>query len=285
MSPVEKERLDKLLVDRGLCATRTQAQALIMDHKVQVLGAVVNKPGALVPVTVIDIVVAAGLRYVSRGGLKLEKALSVFGISAENRVCMDVGASTGGFTDCLLQNGASAVIAVDVGYGQLDWKLRTDPRVQSLEKTNIRTLEASQLAHTPSLGVVDTSFISLKKVLPSLSALLTPEAEMMALLKPQFEYRDYVSERGFKGVVRHPDDHQAILKGVLMDLAGLLENWDCVGLDFSPITGPKGNIEFLLYYRRQATPCPKTDASEAFAAMYARIPDIIAKSYEAQPAP
>jgi 23S rRNA (cytidine1920-2'-O)/16S rRNA (cytidine1409-2'-O)-methyltransferase len=250
MAPTPKERLDKLLVDRGLCNSRAQAQALIMDGKVKVAGTVINKPGTPVSTAEDDIEVAGLQPYVSRGGLKLEKALVTFGIQPHERDCMDVGASTGGFTDCLLQNGARHVIAVDVGYGQLDWKLRQDERVQVLEKTNIRELTIEQLDSKPSLGVVDTSFISLKKVLPPLASLLQPDAEIMALLKPQFEHRDYLDSSGFKGVVRGEENHRTIVMGVLADLSTLLPDWQLVGLDYSPITGPKGNIEFLLHLTR-----------------------------------
>lgn len=245
-----KDRLDKLLVDRGLCASRAQAQALIMDGKVKVRGEAVKKPGTLIPQTETDIDVAGLQPFVSRGGLKLAKALPLFGIETQDRICMDVGASTGGFTDCLLQNGASFVIAVDVGYGQLDWKLRSDERVQVLEKTNIRELTAETLKAQPSLGVVDTSFISLKKVLPPLANLLNPDAEIIALLKPQFEHKDYIDDPNFKGVVKGEANHKRILEGVLADLSTLLPDWQLSGMDFSPITGPKGNVEFLLYYTR-----------------------------------
>lgn len=243
-----KDRLDKLLVDRGLCTSRAQAQALIMDGKVKVRGEAVKKPGTLIPQGEEDIEVAGLQPYVSRGGLKLAKAIPLFDIQTQDRICMDVGASTGGFTDCLLQNGARVVIAVDVGYGQLDWKLRNDERVQVLEKTNIRELPAKTLRAQPSLGVVDTSFISLKKVLPPLATLLSPDAEMVALLKPQFEHKDYIDDPNFKGVVKGESNHRQILAGVLTDLQTLLPNWQLSGLDFSPITGPKGNVEFLLYY-------------------------------------
>lgn len=250
MAPTPKERLDKLLVDRGLCNSRAQAQALIMDGKVKVAGMVVNKPGTPIATAEDDIDVAGLQPYVSRGGLKLEKALRIFGVQPEGRNCMDVGASTGGFTDCLLQNGAVYVISVDVGYGQLDWKLRQDERVQVLEKTNIRELSAEQLNQSPSLGVVDTSFISLKKVLPPLAILLEPNAEIIALLKPQFEHRDYLDPAGFKGVVKGEQNHRTIIQGVLADLAELLPDWQLSGLNYSPITGPKGNVEFLLHLTR-----------------------------------
>jgi 23S rRNA (cytidine1920-2'-O)/16S rRNA (cytidine1409-2'-O)-methyltransferase len=275
MASNPKERLDKLLVDRGLCNSRAQAQALIMDGKVKVAGLVVNKPGTQVSTGEENINVAGLQPYVSRGGLKLEKALAIFEVQPQGRDCMDVGASTGGFTDCLLQNGAVHVVAVDVGYGQLDWKLRQDERVQVLEKTNIRELQPEQIVTKPSLGVVDTSFISLKKVLPPLASLLQPDSEIIALLKPQFEHRDYLDPAGFKGVVRGAESHTTIMTGVLEDLFRLLPDWQLAGLDFSPITGPKGNIEFLLYFTRgtysQQRPA-LTDLPE-------RITALITKSY------
>lgn len=279
MPPTPKERLDKLLVDRGLCASRAQAQALIMDGKVKIGGQPVTKPGTSVAIDETDIDVAGLQPYVSRGGLKLEKALAAFQIQPQGRWCMDVGASTGGFTDCLLQQGAAHVIAVDVGYGQLDWKLRNDARVQVLEKTNIRELQPDTLEGQPSLGVVDTSFISLKKVLPPLAALLTPDAEIMALLKPQFEHKDYLTDSRFKGVVRGIENHQIIITGVLNDLSALLPDWILVGLDFSPITGPKGNIEYLLHFVRGHY----TENRPPSADLPALIRSVIEKSYESHP--
>jgi len=275
MPPNPKERLDKLLVDRGLCQSRAQAQALIMDGKVKVAGAVVNKAGTLIPTAENDIEVSGLQPYVSRGGLKLEKALAIFNVQPAGRYCIDVGASTGGFTDCLLQNGARHVVAVDVGYGQLDWKLRQDERVQMLEKTNIRDLKPEQLDVKPSLGVVDTSFISLKKVLPPLCDLLQTDAEIIALLKPQFEHRDYLDSTGFKGVVRGEKSHKAIITSVIKDLSGLLPDWQLSGLDYSPITGPKGNIEFLLYLTRGET----SQSTGIIQNLPGQIETIIAKSY------
>lgn len=277
--PTPKERLDKLLVDRGLCNSRAQAQALIMDGKVKVDGVAITKPGTLVPMGITHIEVSGIQPYVSRGGFKLEKALQVFEISPRDKICMDVGASTGGFTDCLLQQGASKVIAVDVGYGQLDWKLRNDPRVQVLEKTNIRELTPEQLTAVPSLGVVDTSFISLKKVLPPLATLLTNEADMIALLKPQFEHKDYLNDSSFKGVVKGEESHQRILEGVLSDLQALLPAWQLAGLDFSPITGPKGNIEFLLHWVR-GNPARTVLASGSLTPL---VQSIIKRSYAEHP--
>lgn len=274
-----KERLDKLVVDRGLCESRSQAQALIMDGKVRVKGQAVTKPGTLVADDEPTIEVVGLQKYVSRGGLKLEKALQAFGIEAKGRHCIDVGAATGGFTDCLLQNGATQVVALDVGYGQLDWKLRQDERVIVLEKTNIREVQPEALSQRPSLGVVDTSFISLKKVLPALAALLVPEngypAEMMALLKPQFEYRDYVKDSSFKGVVKGIENHRIVLTSALADLASLLPGWQLLNLDFSPITGPKGNVEFLLHYQQGETSQPVLHGE----LLNARVSDILAECY------
>jgi 23S rRNA (cytidine1920-2'-O)/16S rRNA (cytidine1409-2'-O)-methyltransferase len=220
------------------------------------------------------------LRYASRGGLKLEKALVAFGVSPEGRVCIDVGASTGGFTDCLLQHGATRVIAVDVGYGQLDWRLRNDARVRVLEKTHIGRLSPELLGETPSLGVVDASFISLTKVLPPLVTLLAPEAEIIALLKPQFEYGEFGpsegrSSRAFKGVVRQPEAHRQILTGVLDALDVRLPDWVCLALDTSPITGPKGNIEFLILYGRGLDIRP----SLAGETRHARIAEVVATAH------
>lgn len=250
-----------------------------MDGKVKVRGEAVKKPGTLIAIEEEDIEVAGLQPYVSRGGLKLAKALPLFEIQTQDRICMDVGASTGGFTDCLLQNGASFVIAVDVGYGQLDWKLRSDERVQVLEKTNIRELPADQLKAQPSLGVVDTSFISLKKVLPPLADLLSPDAEIVALLKPQFEHKDYIEDPNFKGVVKGESNHRLIFEGVLADLQTLLPNWQLSGMDFSPITGPKGNVEFLLYYTRGLYSERRASIEDAQTA----IGVVITKSYESHP--
>lgn len=280
MAPVSKIRLDKLLVERGLCETRAQAQGLIMDGKVRVNGEVITKAGTLLDIEHTTLELSQSQPYVSRGGFKLEKALAVFDLSVTDQDCIDVGASTGGFTDVLLRHGARSVAAVDVGYGQLDWKLRNDPRVHPLEKTNIRALAPGQLRAVPTVGVVDTSFISLRKVLPALSNLLAPQADMVALLKPQFEYKAYVTQPGFHGVIHGEERHQRIVTGVVEDLAQDLPEWALLGLDFSPITGPKGNLEFLLHYRRMPVPAPpRTDGLAPTA-----IADLITKSY-AQLAP
>ena len=274
--PSEKMRLDTLLTERGLVESRAKAQALIMDGKVRVKGEVITKPGTAFASDVADVAVEAGLPYVSRGGFKLEKALDAFQIDPAGAICLDIGAATGGFTDCLLQRGATKVYAVDVGTGQLDWKLRTDDRVVVLEKTNIRHLSREEMPEAPTLAVCDASFISLKKTLPPAAALMAPIAQVVALLKPQFEYKDYVSDKGFKGVVTGEAHHRQIIAGVLTDLQALLPDWQLAGVDYSPITGPKGNIEYLLWLRRDpALDLSKTLLPEGFEAK------VVAKSYEA----
>jgi 23S rRNA (cytidine1920-2'-O)/16S rRNA (cytidine1409-2'-O)-methyltransferase len=276
--PPKKERLDKLLVDRGLCDTRSQAQGLILAGNVLVSDAVVDKPGSLCPVGA-EIQLKAALRYVSRGGLKLEKGLETFGVDVNNRVCMDVGASTGGFTDCLLQHGAAYVYAVDVGYGQLDWKLRQDNRVTVFERTHILTLEAN-LEPVPTLAVVDVSFISLKKVLPkvasclSLSEVNAPK-QIIALVKPQFEYRDYCNPKGFQGIVTDSSDLRVILTSLTQDLLMLLTEWRLVDMTASPIHGAKGNREFLVCFEKSEPNSPGEGFSED--TLDQRIDDLIVK--------
>lgn len=238
-----KERLDKLLVDLGLAASRERARALILAGKVVVDDHRIDKAGAKVDVSAQVRLKGEDIRYVSRGGLKLEQALRAFPVSVADRVAIDVGASTGGFTDCLLQNGVAKVYAVDVGYGQLAWKLRDDPRVVNMERCNIRHLTADKLEPMPSLAVIDASFISLSKVLPSTLQLLTPQAEIIALIKPQFEVGK--GQVGKGGVVKDPTLHQQVIENV-EQLA--IELGCCVlGIDESPILGPKGNREFLIY--------------------------------------
>ena len=241
-----KERLDILLVQKGLCASREKAKAVIMAGEVYVNGQKEDKAGAQFPEEAAIEVRGKALPYVSRGGLKLEKAMQTFPVTPEGKVCMDVGASTGGFTDCMLQNGAVRVYAVDVGYGQLDWKLREDPRVVCMEKTNIRYVTPADIADVIAFASIDVSFISLGKVLPPLSALLTEDATVVCLIKPQFEAgREKV---GKKGVVRDPAVHREVIENVL---AMARENgFSPRGLTFSPIRGPEGNIEYLLYLQR-----------------------------------
>lgn len=236
-----KKRLDVLLTDLGYAETRSKAQAIIMSGNVYVDGQKADKPGTAYEETVAIEVRGAVCPYVSRGGLKLEKALRDFGIKPDGYVCSDSGASTGGFTDCLLQQGAKKVFAIDVGYGQLDWKIRSDPRVVVMERTNIRYVTPEQLGEPLDLSVVDVSFISLKIVLPAIKALLKPTGQVVCLIKPQFEAgKDKV---GKKGVVRDPDTHKEVLDQ-FVELAHEL-NFRIVGLTFSPVKGPEGNIEFL----------------------------------------
>ncbi|MDM9384177.1 TlyA family RNA methyltransferase [Chlorogloeopsis sp. ULAP01] len=246
-----KQRLDTLLVDLGLCTSRQQAQRLIQAGEVTVNQQVLDKPGTEVE-TSAQIQVKERSRFVSRGGEKLAKALETFTISVKGRICLDGGISTGGFTDCLLQAGAKQVYGVDVGYGQVDWKLRNDPRVILRERTNLRHLMPEELYGVPpeetggvyaDFGVVDVSFISLTKVLPALSLLLQPPREAVLLVKPQFEVGK--NRVGKKGVVRDPKDHADAIFQVLQSALKL--GWKFKGLTYSPITGPAGNIEYLLW--------------------------------------
>jgi 23S rRNA (cytidine1920-2'-O)/16S rRNA (cytidine1409-2'-O)-methyltransferase len=243
---VKKERLDKLLVERGLVQSRERASALILAGKVVVEDHAVDKVGTRIPIDA-DIRLKGGdIPYVSRGGLKLEKGLESFDISVAGRVAIDVGASTGGFTDCLLQRGAVQVYAVDVGYGQLAWKLREDPRVVNLERTNIRDLTADTLGAAPSLAVIDASFISLDKVLPATLPLLAPGGEILALIKPQFEVGR--GQVGKGGVVRDPAQHAEVVEKVRESAASL--GCRVLGVVESPLLGPKGNREFLIHLQK-----------------------------------
>lgn len=236
-----KKRLDVLLTEQGYADTRSKAQAIIMSGLVYVDGQKADKPGISYEDTVSIEVRGAVCPYVSRGGLKLEKALRDFGVKPEGFVCSDSGASTGGFTDCLLQQGAKKVFAIDVGYGQLDWKIRSDPRVVVMERTNIRYVTPEQLGETLDLSVIDVSFISLKIVLPVIKNLLKPTGQVLCLIKPQFEAGK--EKVGKKGVVRDPQTHQEVLNQFVA-LAHELE-FCILGLTFSPVKGPEGNIEFL----------------------------------------
>jgi 23S rRNA (cytidine1920-2'-O)/16S rRNA (cytidine1409-2'-O)-methyltransferase len=238
-----KERLDVLLVNRGLAASREKAKAVIMAGIVYVDGQKEDKAGSSFPDTVKIEVRGNTLKYVSRGGLKLEKAMSHFDLTLEGKVCMDVGASTGGFTDCMLQNGAVKVYSIDVGHGQLDWKLRNDPRVVCMEKTNIRYVTPEQIEELVQFASIDVSFISLTKVLGPVKELLTDEGEIVCLIKPQFEAgREKV---GKKGVVRDRKVHEEVIH-MVMDFAKSIGFVLC-NLEFSPIKGPEGNIEYLLH--------------------------------------
>lgn len=239
-----KERLDVLLVKQGLAQSRERAKAVIMSGCVYVNDQKEDKAGAMFDESNAVIEVRGGtLRYVSRGGLKLEKAMDVFGISLEGKVCMDIGASTGGFTDCMLQNGAVKVYSVDVGHGQLAWSLRNDERVICMEKTNFRYMTRDDIDDDLDFASVDVSFISLDKILEPAYKLLKPDAHMVCLIKPQFEAgRDKV---GKKGVVREPEIHKEVIENVF---AFTLKNgFGILNLDFSPIKGPEGNIEYLMH--------------------------------------
>ncbi|MBE6954310.1 MAG: TlyA family RNA methyltransferase [Ruminococcaceae bacterium] len=236
-----KERIDILMVSRGLAESREKARAIIMSGDVFVAGVRVDKPGTSIDSEAEIEVRGVQCPYVSRGGLKLEKALRDFGVDPTGYVCSDSGASTGGFTDCLLQKGAKKVFAIDVGYGQLAWSIRNDPRVVTMERTNIRYVKPEDLGEPLDLSVVDVSFISLKIVLPAIRALLKPEGQVVCLIKPQFEAgREKV---GKKGVVRDPAVHLEVLQNftALADELG----FRICGLTFSPVKGPEGNIEFL----------------------------------------
>ena len=237
-----KKRLDVLLVERLYAETRTKAQAIIMSGNVYVNGQKADKPGMSFEETVDIEVRGATCPYVSRGGLKLEKALRDFGVDVTGFVCSDSGASTGGFTDCLLQQGASKVFAIDVGYGQLDWKIRSDERVVVMERTNVRYVTPEQLGEPLDLSVIDVSFISLNIVLPVIKTFLKPGAgQVLCLIKPQFEAGK--EKVGKKGVVREPATHKEVLDNFVA-LADSL-NFKILGLTFSPVKGPEGNIEFL----------------------------------------
>jgi len=240
-----KQRLDLLLVERDLAETREQAQRLIMAGEVLVDDQVVDKPGRTVRADA-AVRVRRPLPYVSRGGQKLAAALDAFALPVTGAVAVDVGASTGGFTDCLLQRGAAQVFAVDVGYGQLAWKLRSDPRVVPLERTNIRFLEQLPDATQATLAVIDASFISLALVLPATLRLLTPDAHLVALIKPQFEAGQ--ADVGKGGVVRDAHIHRRVLEETVTLAAGL--GLTVAGLIASPLLGPAGNVEFLIWLRR-----------------------------------
>lgn len=252
-----KTRLDLLLVSRGLSPSREKAKAVIMAGEVFVNGQREDKAGSMFDEKANIEVRGQKLPYVSRGGLKLEKAIKSFGLSLEGRICMDVGSSTGGFTDCMLQNGAAKVYAVDVGTNQLAWKLRTDPRVVSMEKTNIRYLLPEQIGERPSFASIDVAFISLTKVLEPVKALLREDGQVVALIKPQFEAgREQV---GKKGVVRDKKVHLEVIERVV-DYAAQI-GFSILNLEYSPIKGPEGNIEYLLYLQNHKEGTIREDVS------------------------
>ena len=253
-----KKRLDVLLVDLGYAPTRTKAQAIIMSGQVYVAGQKADKPGMSFEENAQIEVRGAACPYVSRGGLKLEKALRDFGVKPDGYVCSDSGASTGGFTDCLLQQGASKVFAIDVGYGQLDWKIRSDPRVVVMERTNVRYVTPEQLGEPLDLSVVDVSFISLRIVLPVIKTFLKTTGQVVCLIKPQFEAGK--EKVGKKGVVREPETHIEVLDDFLKLTKEL--DFKVLGLTFSPVKGPEGNIEFLAHLTLDDLPGIEPDTAD-----------------------
>ena len=243
-----KERLDVLLVHKGLAPSRENAKTMIMEGNVFVDNQREDKAGTFFDPSVNIEIHGNTLRYVSRGGLKLEKAMAQFGITLDDKVCMDIGASTGGFTDCMLQNGAKKVYAVDVGYGQFAWKLRQDPRVVCMEKTNIRYVTPEDIGDALNFASVDVSFISLTKVLGPAKELLKDGGQMVCLIKPQFEAgKDKV---GKKGVVRDPAVHKEVIERVILFAKSI--GFGILHLDYSPIKGPEGNIEYLVHIVKDA---------------------------------
>lgn len=240
-----KKRVDILLVEKDLVESREKAKRIIMEGSVFVGNKRIDKPGEKLDEDVELVIKDNPLTYVSRGGLKLEKAIKLFNIDLFNKVAMDIGASTGGFTDCMLQNGVSKVFAVDVGYGQLDWRLRNDPRVIVMERTNIRNVTYEDINEKIDFITIDVSFISLKLVLPVAKSLLNEDGEVVALIKPQFEAgRDKV---GKKGIVREKDTHCEVISSIVEFSRSL--GFGICGLSYSPITGATGNIEFLIYLK------------------------------------
>ena len=256
-----KKRLDVLLVERLYADSRTKAQAIIMSGNVYVNGQKADKPGTSFEETVDIEVRGAVCPYVSRGGLKLEKALRDFGVKPEGYVCSDSGASTGGFTDCLLQQGAKKVFAIDVGYGQLDWKIRSDERVVVMERTNIRYVTPEDLGEPLDLSVIDVSFIGLEIVLPTIKTLLKPTGQVLCLIKPQFEAGK--ENVGKKGVVRDPKIHKMVLDNFVALVHSL--GFRILGLTFSPVKGPEGNIEFLGHLTLADVPGMEPDTAEVVA--------------------
>jgi len=246
----KKERLDCLVFERGFAESREKARALIMEGSVYVNGQMADKPGT--QVTYGDKIELRGkkLRYVSRGGLKLEKAVDVFSIDLNGMAAMDIGASTGGFTDCMLQNGASKVYSVDVGYGQLAWKLRTDKRVVNLERTNVRYLGRAQVPENVDFFSIDVAFISLKLVLPVAYEFSKENARGVCLIKPQFEAGK--NKVGKNGVVRDKNVHAQVISDILAFTLG--HGFSVLGLTYSPVKGPKGNIEYLMYIQKSGNP-------------------------------
>ncbi len=242
-----KERLDQLLVKQGFAPSREKAKAIIMSGIVYVDDQKEDKAGSMFWEERVKIEVRGStLKYVSRGGLKLEKAMNEFGLRLDESICMDIGASTGGFTDCMLQNGAKKVYAIDVGHGQLAWKLRSDPRVICMEKTNFRYVVKEQIGEEIDFASVDVSFISLSKILPAAHALLREDGTMICLIKPQFEAGKEAV--GKKGVVSDPSVHKSVILKTIEDAVKI--GFVVLGLTYSPIKGPEGNIEYLVYLQK-----------------------------------
>ena len=257
MEKQKKQRLDVLLVEKGLAPSREKAKAIIMAGIVYVDGNKEDKAGTTFPVNAVIEIKGKTLPYVSRGGLKLEKAMQKFPITLSGRITMDVGASTGGFTDCMLQNGATKVYAIDVGHGQLAWKLRNDERVVCMEKTNIRYVVPEDIDELAAFSSIDVSFISLTKVLLPVKNLLTEDGQVVCLIKPQFEAgREKV---GKKGVVRDRAVHEEVIR-MVMDYASSIDFYP-LALDFSPVKGPEGNIEYLLFLSKNKQDQEIVDAS------------------------
>lgn len=266
---VEKERLDVLLVQQGLVNSRELAKAYIMAGNVYVDGQKEDKAGTKVAVTAKLEVKGNQMKYVSRGGYKLEKAMDVFGIRLDGKICLDIGASTGGFTDCMLQNGASKVYAIDVGYGQFAWKLRNDERVVCLEKTNVRYVTHEQVPDEGDFASIDVSFISLTKVLPAVLGVLGEKGQLVCLIKPQFEAgREKV---GKKGVVRDSSVHREVIEMIVEYVR--TQSLGILGLDFSPIKGPEGNIEYLIYLDKSRSGMHEDEVQ-------ARVDTVVAQSHK-----
>ena len=261
---MKKLRLDQLVFEMGLVESRERAKTTVMSGLVYVNGQKADKPGMSVSPDAKIEVRGEAIPFVSRGGFKLDKALKVFPIDPEGLTCIDCGASTGGFTDVLLQHGAKRVYAVDVGYGQLAWKLRTDDRVVCIERTNVRYLSREQIPEAPELAVMDLSFISIKLVLPAVRALLVPGADIVCLIKPQFEAgRDEV---GKKGVVRDSAVHKEVIESILSFAPTL--GLTVMGLDYSPIKGPEGNIEYICHMKNGEYETEKPDVDAVVAASH-----------------
>ena len=266
---VEKERLDVLLVQQGLANSRELAKAYIMTGNVYVDGQKEDKAGTKVAVTANLEVKGSQMKYVSRGGYKLEKAINEFGVQLEGKICLDIGASTGGFTDCMLQNGASKVYAIDVGYGQFAWKLRNDERVVCLEKTNVRYVTHEQVPDEGDFASIDVSFISLTKVLPAVLGVLGSKGQLVCLIKPQFEAgREKV---GKKGVVRDINVHREVIEMIVNYVRA--QNLGILALDFSPIKGPEGNIEYLIYLDKSQSGMSEEEVA-------ARLEEVVSESHK-----